>query len=61
MNTLFQRLKEPSTWAGLSVLAAMGGVQLDNEALQAWQGLAYLFAGGAGAASVVLPERGKKT
>ncbi len=57
MNTLLQRLKEPSTWAGLSVLAAVAGVQVDNESMQAWQGIAYLFAGGAGSAAVMLPER----
>lgn len=53
-----QRLKEPSTWAGFSLLAMIFGVSgVDNETLQAIQGLAFAFGGGAAAAAVALPER----
>lgn len=52
-----QRLKEPSTWAGLSALAMMFGVSVDPQTLQALQGLAYIIGGAAASAAVVLPEK----
>jgi len=56
MNFL-ARLREPSTWAGLSGLAILFGVQADNETIQAWQGLAYILGGAAAAGAVMIPER----
>lgn len=55
-----RRLSEPSTWAGLSVLSMLLGVQgVDDETLQALQGLAFAFGGGAAAAAIGIPERKK--
>lgn len=47
------RLKEPSTWAGLAVLAGMFGVPLLPEQLSA---IAQAGAAIAGAAAVLIPE-----
>ena len=71
MKTLFARLKEPSTWAGLAALAAMFGAR--PEATDAVLGVVTAVAGAAGgtnhvvigqiigavcgAAAVFLPER----
>lgn len=58
-TTVKRRLSEPSTWAGLSGLAVLFGANIPPEAAQAIQGLAYIFAGGAGAAAVFMPEKAR--
>lgn len=50
------RMKEPSSWAGLAPLLALGGYNLDPGAAQF---VAYIGAGLAGIASIVLPEGSK--
>ncbi|WAL84953.1 hypothetical protein OYT13_11400 [Pandoraea sp. XJJ-1] len=47
-----QRLREPSTWAGLAALAAMFGVPTGTAQAVAQAGVAL-----AGAAAVLLPEQ----
>lgn len=51
MNTIANRIKEPSTWAGLAALISMGA--------QAWATKDPNAIGGviAGALAMVLPER----
>lgn len=56
-KTLAKRAKEPSTWAGLSALAMLGGVSIDTATMQALQGIAFAFGGVAAAGAVVIPEK----
>jgi hypothetical protein len=53
IRTIKRRLKEPSTWAGLAVLAAMFGGGQAAEAMQVIQGLAVIFSG----AAIAMPEK----
>lgn len=53
MSAVKQRLKEPSTWAGLGVLAAQAVVILKPEWAAVANMLTFMFGGGA----VVMPER----
>lgn len=52
MNAFFARLKEPSTWAGLSMLATMFGVPSDH--VSAVSGVVAAIGA---AAAVFLPEK----
>ena len=52
MYKLFSRLKEPSTWAGLSALAILFGVNPDTASV-----VAQAVGAVAGAVAVLLPER----
>lgn len=52
MKNILNRAKEPSTWAGLSVLAALFGVPLEH-----YQAVATAIAGVAGAVAVFMPEK----
>lgn len=54
MNFILKRLKEPSTWAGLSVFAALFGVPEDQ-----CNAVAAVGAAVAGAVAVFLPESGR--
>lgn len=53
MEYLIARLKEPSTWAGLSVILAMFGIGVEQEEL------AIVGAGVGSFLAIVLRERGK--
>lgn len=53
MKNLLNRAKEPSTWAGLSVLLGLFGVQVAPEILQ---GVIQIGAGAAAVGAVLLPE-----
>lgn len=53
-NPFLNRLKEPSTWAGLSVLAALFG--MPPGLIDA---IAQITIGGLAAAAIALPEAGK--
>ncbi len=53
MKKIAERFKEPSTWAGLSVLAGLFGVQVAPEVLQ---GIIQIGSGAAAVASILLPE-----
>jgi hypothetical protein len=50
-RTIIKRLKEPSTWAGLSVLAALAGVPPGTFEL-----VSQIVMGFAGIAAMALPE-----
>lgn len=54
MNGLVERLKEPSSWAGLGGLLAMVGVSLDPGVLH---GLSLVGAGLAWVAAFLMPEQ----
>lgn len=55
IRTIVARLREPSTWAGISMLAVAAG--LPSEFVGAWsQALAALFA----AVAISLPEQPKQ-
>lgn len=54
MNAIIERLKEPSTWAGLSVLGVVFG--LPPGTIDA---LGQVIAGAAALAGIVLKERSK--
>lgn len=53
-QTIVNRLREPSTWAGVSILAAMFGVQLPPGLGEA---VSTIVAGMSAVAAVVVPER----
>lgn len=53
MNGVFRRLAEPSTWAAVSTLLAVGGIALPPGAVE---NAALVFAGLAGMAGVFMPE-----
>lgn len=53
MKTLLNRFKEPSSWAGLSILAGLFGVNIAPEVLQ---GVIQIGAGVAAVGAVLLPE-----
>lgn len=53
-QVLVNRLREPSTWAGVSILAAMFGVQLPPGLGEA---VSTIVAGMSAVAAVVVPER----
>lgn len=55
MKSIFSRLREPSTWAGLAALAAVFGVPVAQ--IDAVTQIAVAVCG---AASVFLPESGGK-
>nr|BDD47386.1 hypothetical protein 17 [bacterium] len=52
-----QRLKEPSTYAGLAILLSSFGIQITDEMTQAGS---MALAGLAGLIAIFLPEKGKK-
>lgn len=52
---LLDRMKEPSTYAGLGALAAAFGVHLDDSV---WQGMVQVATAAAGLAAVLTPEAG---
>lgn len=54
MQALLARLREPSSWAGLAVIAGVFGVKIAPEQLNA---IVSLGAAAAGAAAVFLPEK----
>ena len=56
MRYIIDRLKEPSTYAGLAALAAAFGVNVDGEILQASFGVATAAAT---LASVLIKEKGE--
>ncbi|GBF56451.1 hypothetical protein PbB2_00107 [Candidatus Phycosocius bacilliformis] len=56
MRYVLDRLKEPSTYAGLAALAAAFGVHVDGQVLQASFGVATAAAG---LASVLIKEKGE--
>ncbi len=45
MKYIVDRLKEPSSWAGLGAILAVVGVNLDGQLLQAVAGLGAAIAG----------------
>lgn len=51
---ILNRFREPSSWAGLSVMLALAGVNLPDGGEEA---IAQLLAGLAAVASVFVPER----
>lgn len=51
MNAIFARIKEPSTWAGLGMFAALFGVPTSTFGL-----IQQIAMGVAGLAAVVMPE-----
>lgn len=60
MKAALQRLREPSTWAGLSALALMFGQTDAAQALQVLgQSIPDLFAAGSALAAVVMREAPK--
>lgn len=54
MNTILDRIKEPSTWAGLSVLGLVFGLPPGTVEL-----LGQVLGGAAGLAAIVLKEKAK--
>lgn len=54
MHMLLNRLREPSSWAGLAVILGVFGVKIAPEQVNA---IATLGAAAAGAAAVFLPEK----
>jgi hypothetical protein len=54
MNRFVSRLKEPSTWAGLSALAMLFGVPVPPGLPEA---IGTIVTAGAAVAAVVLPEK----
>jgi sulfite exporter TauE/SafE len=55
MQYIVDRLKEPSSYAGLGALLALVGVNLDGQLLQAIAGVAAALAG---LASIFIKEQG---
>jgi sulfite exporter TauE/SafE len=55
MKYIVDRLKEPSSYAGLGALLALVGVNLDGQLLQAIAGVAAALAG---LASIFIKEQG---
>ncbi len=55
MRYIVDRLKEPSSYAGLGALLALVGVNLDGQLLQAIAGVAAALAG---LASIFIKEQG---
>lgn len=53
MKTILNRAKEPSTWAGFSVLLGLFGVQIAPEMAQ---GVIQIVTGAAAVGAVLLPE-----
>jgi sulfite exporter TauE/SafE len=56
MKYILDRLKEPSSYAGLGALLALVGVNLDGQLLQAIAGVAAALAG---LAAVFVKEKGE--
>lgn len=56
MNAILLRLREPSTYAGLSVLLGMFGVSIAPEAFQA---VVQIATGGAALVAILLREKGR--
>jgi sulfite exporter TauE/SafE len=56
MSYILDRLKEPSSYAGLGALLALVGVNLDGQLLQAIAGVAAALAG---LAAVFVKEKGE--
>lgn len=54
MNTILDRIKEPSTWAGLSVLGLVFGLPPGTIEL-----IGQVLGGAAGLAAIVLKEKAK--
>lgn len=54
MQTIFARLREPSSWAGIGGLLALFGLNVPQPTLQA---LSALGAAAAGVAAVLVPEK----
>lgn len=52
-----KRLKEPSTWSGLSVLLMLAGINITGDQVNA---IIQVGTALAAAAAVFLPERGEK-
>lgn len=52
MNTIFKRLREPSSMAGIAALAMIFGVPANTTEL-----VVQVIGGVAGLAAIVLPER----
>lgn len=52
MKKIIRRIKEPSTWAGIGVLAALFGVPVEQ-----YTAVAQAIAAVAGAAAVLMPEK----
>ena len=55
MQYILDRLKEPSSYAGIGALLALVGVNLDGQLLQAIAGVAAALAG---LASIFIKEQG---
>lgn len=55
LKNVLARMKEPSTWAGISTILVVFGVNVEIA-----QGATHLLAAIAGLASVVMAERAKK-
>lgn len=56
MNALLSRLREPTTYAGVSVLLGVFGVNVAPEVMQP---VVQIITGGAALAAVVLREKGR--
>lgn len=56
MNFIFNRLREPSTWAGLASMAVAFGIGIPPGTIEA---VAQIGAGIAGLGAVFLRERGQ--
>lgn len=56
MNALANRLKEPSSWAGVGVLVGALGLQV---APDTWHSIVQIGTGIAGLLAVILKETGK--
>lgn len=54
-KAILNRLREPSTWAGISIIAALFGVPPGTIDL-----IAQVVGGAAGLAAIVLPDPGSK-
>jgi hypothetical protein len=54
MNAFFERLKEPSTWAGLSMLGVLFGLPAGTV-----EAAGQVVGGVAALAAIILRERGK--
>lgn len=58
MGTILDRLKEPSTWAGLSVLLGLFGVHFAPEVMTT---IIQVLTGVAALAAIFMKEKGKTT
>lgn len=54
MNTIFQRLREPSTWAGLAVLGTLFGLPAGTV-----EATGQILGGVAALGAIILRERAK--